>query len=143
VVSRTNNGQKKIVGVARELISATRTGDTQNKKICRWFFLLDPYYIGHVASLAMAEAMAMHAGISFANGLGLQTIIAESDSMETIEACIGEEAWLNESAAIFADCVDLLAQIGAITFKNFLRKQIKWLIRLLVLAIVINHLELA
>ena len=39
-------------------------------------------------------------------------IAAESDSMETIEACTGEARWWNESSSIFADCVDIASVIG-------------------------------
>jgi hypothetical protein len=34
--------KKRSPAVARELVSATRTGGTQNKKVRCWFFLSDP-----------------------------------------------------------------------------------------------------
>jgi hypothetical protein len=38
--------------------------------------------------------------------------------METIQACTGEHTWWNESAAIFADCVDLASLIDLVSFKH-------------------------
>jgi ribonuclease HI len=71
----------------------------------------------HVASAAMAEAAALREGLALADRLGCNSIIAESDSVETIEACSGDLRWWNESAAIFADCVDKAASIGSVTYK--------------------------
>jgi hypothetical protein len=41
----------------------------------------------------------------------------ESDSLETIEACTGEHRWWNDSAAVYADCMDKPSNIGDICFK--------------------------
>jgi ribonuclease HI len=71
----------------------------------------------HVASAAMAEAAALREGLALADRLGCNSIIAESDSVETIEACSGDLRWWNESSAIFADCVDKAASIGSVTYK--------------------------
>jgi ribonuclease HI len=75
-------------------------------------------YLPHVASSAMAEVIAMCEGLSLVTSLGCNNIIAESDSMETIQACMGEHSWWNESAAIFADCVDLAWLIDLVSFKH-------------------------
>jgi hypothetical protein len=75
------------------------------------FIAAKAVYLPHVASLAMAEAIAMREGLSLATSLGCNNIIAESDSMETIQACMGEHSWWNESAEFFADCVDLASLI--------------------------------
>jgi ribonuclease HI len=72
----------------------------------------------HVASAAMAEAAALREGLALADRLGCNSIIAESDSVETIEACSGDLRWWNESAAIFADCVDLTTAIGDVKFQH-------------------------
>jgi hypothetical protein len=45
------------------------------------------------------------------NRLGL---IAESDSIETIEACTETKAWWGDSSSVFADYVDLMALIGTV-----------------------------
>ena len=75
-------------------------------------------YFPNVATSAMAEALAMREGLSLANMIGCNTIQAESDSMETIEACSGDEIWWNDSAAIIDDCIDLVSSIGVVTFKH-------------------------
>jgi ribonuclease HI len=71
----------------------------------------------HVASAAMAEAAPIREGLALGDRLGCNRIIAESDSVETIEACSGDLRWWNESSAIFADCVDKAASIGSVTYK--------------------------
>jgi ribonuclease HI len=73
-------------------------------------------YLSHVGSSQMAEALAMKEGLALANEMGVSNLIAESDSLETVEACSGDQQWHNESAAIFADCVDLVASIGNVSF---------------------------
>jgi hypothetical protein len=42
----------------------------------------------------------------------------ESDSTETIDACLGDEPWWGESSAILADCVNLAALVGNVSFKH-------------------------
>jgi ribonuclease HI len=74
--------------------------------------------ISHVASAAMAEAIALKVGLELAQSLGCNRLIAESDSAETIEACSGESRWWNESAAIYADCIDISTMIGNVKFKS-------------------------
>jgi hypothetical protein len=56
----------------------------------------------------MVEAMAMREGSSLANTMGCNQIIAESDAMEIIEACTGEQVLWSDSSAIFAGCVDMV-----------------------------------
>jgi hypothetical protein len=41
-------------------------------------------------------------------------IIAESDSLKTVEAYNGSETWLTGSAVIFADCVFLAVSVGEV-----------------------------
>jgi ribonuclease HI len=71
-------------------------------------------FLPNIASVAVAEAMAMREGLRLKNHMGCNNIQVESDSMETVEACTGEATWWNESSAIFADCVDLIALIGGV-----------------------------
>jgi ribonuclease HI len=73
--------------------------------------------IPHVSSVDMAEAMAMRAGLELANILGFNRVIAESDSVETVEACNGSDRWWSESSAIVADCVDFASSIGNVTYQ--------------------------
>jgi ribonuclease HI len=73
--------------------------------------------LSHVASAAMGEAVAMREGLCLAESLGCSRLIAESDFLETIQACSGEQRWWNECSAIFADCVDKVVSIGEVSFK--------------------------
>ena len=82
------------------------------------FIAASTTYLSYVATPAMAEALAMREGLELASRMGCNNIIAESDSIETIEACTGEEQWWNGSAAVFADCMDLAALIETISFKH-------------------------
>jgi ribonuclease HI len=68
------------------------------------------------ASTTYIEAMAIREGLALAVRLGCNNVQAESDLMETIEACTGAEAWWGESSAVFADCVDLMTLIGEVQF---------------------------
>ena len=79
-------------------------------------------FIPHVASATMAEALAMKERLRLAITMGCNNIIAESDSLETIEACMGVETWWNASAAIFADCVDMASTIGSVTYRHCIRE---------------------
>jgi ribonuclease HI len=73
-------------------------------------------YIPHVSSASMAEAIAIKEGLILANRLGCHSLIAESDSIETIDACKGGEIWWTQYAAIYADCMDQVASIGNVSF---------------------------
>jgi ribonuclease HI len=72
-----------------------------------------------MASASMAEAAALKEGLLLAISVGCNAIVAESDSLETIEACTGEQVWWNDSSAVYAaDCVDLASTIGSVSFKH-------------------------
>jgi ribonuclease HI len=86
------------------------------------FIVATTRYLSHVASVAMAEALAMKEGLSLANKLGCNLVIAEFDSLETTQACLGEEHWWTDPAAIYADCIDLASSIGSVCFKHCLRE---------------------
>jgi ribonuclease HI len=79
-------------------------------------------FLSHVASATLAEAIAMKEGLSLALNRGCNSIIAESDSMETIEACTGEQMWWSESSAIYADCVDMASTFESISFNHIPRE---------------------
>jgi hypothetical protein len=70
----------------------------------------------------MAEALAMKEGPSLANKLGCNLVIAKFDSLETTQACSGEEHWWTDPTAIYADCIDLASSIGSVCFKHCLRE---------------------
>jgi hypothetical protein len=54
-----------------------------------YFVAASTNYIPHVSSASMAEAIAMKEGLLLTNRLGCSSIIAESDSIVTIDACKG------------------------------------------------------
>ena len=86
------------------------------------FIAASSKFIPHVASASMAEAMAMREGLELANRLGCNAVIAETDSLETFEACSGQNMWWTEMAAIFADCVDLASSLWSIRYTHCLRE---------------------
>jgi hypothetical protein len=61
--------------------------------------------------------MAMREGLSLDNSISCQRIVAESDSLETVEACTGKARWWNDPSAIFFDCMAMVSSIGNVTFK--------------------------
>jgi hypothetical protein len=46
----------------------------------------------------------------------------ESDSTKTVDACSDDESWWDESSTTFANCVDVAALVGNISFKHCLRE---------------------
>jgi ribonuclease HI len=70
----------------------------------------------HVQTAAMAEAMALHEGLKMVEQMGCRHIIVESGSVETIQALTGESRWWSESSAIFADCIDIVTNVGEVKF---------------------------
>jgi hypothetical protein len=75
-------------------------------------------HLPHVSSVAMAEAIAMKEGLMLANRLGCNSVVADSDSIEMVQPCSGEEHWWTDPAAIYANCVDLFLSIGSVCFKH-------------------------
>ena len=65
----------------------------------------------------MAEAHAMRDGLDLASRFGYNNVVDESDSLEVIQACTGDQYWWSESATIFAYCVDLSSDIGTVIYK--------------------------
>jgi hypothetical protein len=66
----------------------------------------------------MAESYAMRDGLELAKVMGCTSIKAESDSLEVIEYCLGNEQLWNEETAIFADCFNIIGQIGNVEFTH-------------------------
>jgi hypothetical protein len=60
----------------------------------------------------------MKEGLLLAISMGCNTIIAESDAIEVIEACTGKEVWWSEAAAIFANIIDSTITIGEVKFTH-------------------------
>jgi hypothetical protein len=85
------------------------------------FIVAATRHLPHVSSVVMAEALAMKDGLSLANRLWCNSVISESNSLETVQACSREEHWWTDPAAIYADCIDLASSIGSVCFKHCLR----------------------
>jgi ribonuclease HI len=66
----------------------------------------------------MAEMIAMKEGLQLAQNIECNRIVAESDSLETIEACTGDSSWWNASSAIYVGCIDIASFIGSVSFKH-------------------------
>nr|XP_051210869.1 uncharacterized protein LOC127328299 [Lolium perenne] len=82
------------------------------------FIAASTMYIPNLASVAVGEAMALREGLSLAHHIGCNNVIAESDSLEIVEACTGAEVWWGDSAPVSADCVDLMALIGTVQVQH-------------------------
>lgn len=67
------------------------------------------------------EAMAMRDGLNLVNNLGFQCVEAESDSLNVIEFCNGQNIRWDAAAALFAECVDISVSIGKVNFKHCYR----------------------
>ena len=57
-------------------------------------------YIPHVASIVMVEAYAMWDDLAFAGKSGYNNVVAESGTLEVIQACTCDLSWWSESAAV-------------------------------------------
>jgi hypothetical protein len=64
----------------------------------------------------MAEAIGMREGLMLVEKMGNHNVVVEGDSMEVINACKEDQRWWSESAAILADSVDLVSNIGDVSF---------------------------
>jgi hypothetical protein len=80
-------------------------------------------FLPNVPSAAMAEVFAMQEGLNLAERIGCNWVVTESDSTKIIQACSGEQRWWEESAAIFADCIDTVALIGKVSFNHVPREK--------------------
>jgi ribonuclease HI len=78
-------------------------------------------FIPHVSSATMAEALAMLHGLLFAHSLGYHDIVAESDSLEVINLCSGEDRIWNEATAVYADILSCVGAIGKVEFIHCVR----------------------
>jgi hypothetical protein len=78
------------------------------------FIAASSVFIPYVASATMTEAMAMLHGLNFANSLGYSEVEAESDSLEVVQLCSGEDRIWNGSIAIYANIIDQAGEIGKV-----------------------------
>ena len=60
-------------------------------------------YIHYAADAVTTEAMAMCDGLNLANSLGCNRVEAESDSLNIVKCCQGQNQWWDAAAAIFAE----------------------------------------
>ena len=70
----------------------------------------------------MAESLAMLHGLQLANNLGYNRIQAESDNLEVIQLCSGEERIWNEATAVYADIISIAGLIGNVSFSHCKRE---------------------
>jgi hypothetical protein len=77
--------------------------------------------ITHMNSASMAEALAMQYGLELANSIGRGAIEVESDALEVIQYCTGEERMWNKATAIYANCLSTAGSIGKVDFVYCLR----------------------
>jgi hypothetical protein len=61
--------------------------------------------------------MAMQDGLRLAIQSGCNLVEAESDCMEVIQYCSGENQMWNDTIAIYADCLEKAGIIGKVEFK--------------------------
>jgi ribonuclease HI len=87
--------------------------DTQGR-----FIAASCYYLQHIDSAAAAEAYDMRNGLALAASLGFNAVQAESDALDVVNACNGEDFWWSSSAAIFVECMTSVAAIGKVEFKH-------------------------
>jgi ribonuclease HI len=78
--------------------------------------------LANIDSATTAEAYAMREGLKLASEMGCNNIVMESDSLETVEACTGENTWWNTSSAIYADCDDYAINIGNVHYRFYHRE---------------------
>jgi ribonuclease HI len=88
----------------------------------RQFIAASCKYLPNVASAAMVETMALKEGLALTCRLGCNAVQVESDSTDVTDAFNGTQTRWSESAAIFADCVNLASNIDSITFDHILRE---------------------
>jgi ribonuclease HI len=82
------------------------------------FIAASSTFLPHVGSAQMAEAIAMLQGLRLANDKGCNNIEAESDSLEVIQLCSGEERIWNEATAVYADILNQASMIGNVEFTH-------------------------
>ena len=76
----------------------------------------------HVPDAYTAEILAMKQCLMLANEMGLHSIQIESDSVEVINACSGQDRIWNEASAIYADCFILAGMIVSVQFSHCFRE---------------------
>ena len=74
--------------------------------------------IPYVADAFLAEAMAMKSRLILAESLGYTSIQIESDALEVVNACSGQERMWSEATAIYADCFIIAGMIGNVEFTH-------------------------
>jgi hypothetical protein len=66
----------------------------------------------------MAEVLAMLHGILFAHLLSFQDIMAESDSLEVINMCSGQDRIWNDATAIYVEIMTGAEAIRRVEFNH-------------------------
>lgn len=79
-------------------------------------------FLPNIASAVVVEVIAMREGLALANRLVCNNVLTESDLIETIQACTGEESWWGESSMVFADCIDIATMVGRVNSQHCSRE---------------------
>lgn len=66
-------------------------------------------------------ATAKRDGLLFANNMGFHRVEAESDSLEVMNFCSGQNTWWEPAATIFVECLDIGESIGKANFMHCFR----------------------
>lgn len=74
--------------------------------------------IPHVSDAHTAETLALKHGLMLANDLGFHSIQIESDSIEVINACSGQERIWSGASAVYAECFIMAGMIGSVHFMH-------------------------
>jgi transcriptional/translational regulatory protein YebC/TACO1 len=82
------------------------------------FIAASSIFLQNMDSVVMAEARAMKEGLELVIRMGCNKLVAESDCIEIIEAFNESEAWWSAEAAIYSDCIDMVANIGCVSFRH-------------------------
>lgn len=86
------------------------------------------------------ESLAMKHGLTLATSLGLQRIIAESNSLEVVNACTGTNPWWTDMWKSMQIVTDLMVEMGTFISSTVYVKQIVLLMRLLDLVLRVSFL---
>lgn len=73
-------------------------------------------YVPHAASAVTMKALALRVGLVLANEIGCNRLYADSDCLEVIGACLGQQQWYDQVALVPASCLHIAYDIGVVKF---------------------------
>jgi ribonuclease HI len=69
-------------------------------------------FIPHVASASMAEVLAILHGLHLTTTMGFNKVEVESDALEVIQMCAGDERIWNDATTIYAEIMTTAGSIA-------------------------------